>query len=176
MEEKKYDIRAIIGLGNPGNKFDGTRHNIGFAVLDALSQRSSGTWRQKDNYEYTEIQLHEKKILLVKPQTFMNLSGQVMPHLAKRGIEVESVIVIHDELEVKFGKVSFKESGSHRGHNGLRSIISFIGSDFLRVRCGIGRPERKEDVGSYVLQKFSENEADVEKMIYDAIDLIERFV
>ena len=177
MTEKiNRDIRAIIGLGNPGKKFDGTRHNIGFAVIDQLAEQYNGTWKEKDNYQYAEIQMGMKNMLLIKPQTFMNLSGQIMPHLAKKGIDVENIIVVHDELEIKFSKVSVKVGGSHRGHNGLRSLINFCGADFVRIRCGIDRPEHKEDVADYVLQRFSENESDVIGMVYDAATLIENML
>ncbi len=166
-------IKAIIGLGNPGARFTKTRHNIGFRVLDALAQAHDASWRLVGNAEETSIQGKDGgSILLVKPQTFMNESGRVMPMLTKKGIKPDEVIVVHDELEFPFGKVAYKKGGSARGHNGLRSIIAVAGPDFYRVRCGIGRPERKEDVSDYVLRPFEEDEAAVEMMIENALDTI----
>lgn len=165
-------IKAIIGLGNPGHKFEKTRHNIGFQVLDALALNHQASWASKDNLEYTQITFKDEPVYLIKPQTFMNDSGKVIPFLLKKGIKPEEILVVHDELEKPFGSVSIKSGGSARGHNGLRSIISIMGADFPRLRCGIGRPEHKEDVANYVLRPFSESEADLKKMINQAIDLI----
>ncbi|MEX0671848.1 MAG: aminoacyl-tRNA hydrolase [Candidatus Babeliales bacterium] len=152
------NLKAIIGLGNPGPRFDATRHNIGFAIVDALADIHSAHWSKKGAMEQASITINNQPILLVKPQTFMNNSGEIFPLLAKQGIKAENILVIHDELEKPFGSLAIKEGGSHRGHNGLRSIIDYIGSDFNRLRFGIGRPERKEDVADYVLQKFTKAE------------------
>jgi PTH1 family peptidyl-tRNA hydrolase len=103
----------------------------------------------------------------------MNNSGKIMPSLLKHGTTIENVLVVHDELEKPFGVVDIKVGGSHRGHNGLRSIMQHSGADFMRVRCGIGRPECKEDVADYVLTNFSEGEVAVEKEIEKAVALIE---
>lgn len=147
-------IKAIIGLGNPGPSFEKTRHNIGFKVLDTLATEESLSWKKKDNF--LEAQWHD--ILLIKPQTFMNNSGQVIPYLQKKGITANEIIVVHDELEVPFGTIKTKLGGSHKGHNGLRSIIEKIGADFHRLRFGISRPEDRNDVPDYVLKNFSPNE------------------
>jgi len=158
-------IKAIIGLGNPGHQYYKTRHSIGFRIIDALANRYGGEWRVKDSMEIAEIMIHDKKVLLIKPQTFMNASGKVIPYLLKQGIKPENILVIHDELELPLGKLKLRFGGSARGHNGLRSIIDVIGKEFARLSFGIDRPERKEDVASYVLQNFPE-----------AIDIIEEFV
>jgi PTH1 family peptidyl-tRNA hydrolase len=165
-------IKIIIGLGNPGKQFHYTRHNIGFLVLDALADQYHATWYKKGEYEYADIEINGEKILLIKPQTFMNSSGKVLPSLLKQGLKAENLLVVHDELEKPFGKIEFRTGGSHRGHNGLRSIIEFCGQDFMRLRFGIGRPERKEDVADYVLSNFSENKADVENMIKKSVEMI----
>lgn len=172
MEEKK-DIKAIIGLGNPGAKYRNTRHNIGFRVLDNLAERYGSEWKENDLMSQTQMAIAGNPILLIKPQTYMNDSGKVIPWLQKKGIKPENILVVHDELEIPFGALKFKEGGSARGHNGLRSLINFCGSDFYRLRFGIGRPERKEDVASYVLTNFSEPQDDIERHIDEAADLIE---
>ena len=166
-------IRAIIGLGNPGSKFTYTRHNIGFRIVDELAKRYGGIWREKDNMEFSEIRIDDHPVLLIKPQTFMNSSGQVVPFLTKKGIKPEEILVVHDELELPFGSVKHKVGGSHKGHNGLRSIADAIGREFQRIRYGIGRPEIKEQVGDYVLEKFSVDIGEVEVYIDQAIEMIE---
>jgi peptidyl-tRNA hydrolase, PTH1 family len=137
------NIKIIIGLGNPGKQYHHNRHNIGFLILDALAEKHNAAWQKKTDRETAEIEVDGEKILLVKPQTFMNNSGKVVPSLLKQGIKAENLLVVHDELEKPFGKIELKTGGSHKGHNGLRSIIEFCGADFHRLRFGIGRPERK---------------------------------
>lgn len=166
-------IKAIIGLGNPGPQYYYNRHSIGFRVLDALAGQHNASWRARDEMAIAEINVHGNNILLVKPQTFMNASGQVIPWLSKQGIKPENLLVIHDELEFPFGKLGFKIGGSARGHNGLRSIIASCGDQFERLRFGIGRPENKEDVPNYVLQNFIEDSADVDQIIMQAVKMLE---
>ena len=174
--EKKHDIKAIIGLGNPGSKYYYTRHSVGFRVLDSLATSFGADWKEKDLMHLSEIISLGKKVFLVKPQTFMNNSGKVIPFLLKKGIKPENIIVVHDELEFPFGKVAIKFGGSARGHNGLRSIIDACGNDFYRVRCGIARPENREFVAEYVLKPFDEPESVVDKMIQKAEQLIISFL
>ena len=176
MEEKKPFIKAIIGLGNPGSKFEYTRHNIGFMVMDALADAYQGSWRTKGDIVYADILIGDHKLMLIKPQTFMNESGIIMAELRKKGIELENIIVVHDELEKPFGSVTTKEGGGHRGHNGLRSIIQQSGPDFIRISCGIGRPEQKEQVSDYVLSKFSEGPDEVTDMVDEAVIAIEKLI
>lgn len=172
MEHK--EIKAIIGLGNPGPKYSWHRHNIGFLVLDELVRRAGGSWQHKDLFDLAEIYLNFKKVLCIKPQTFMNTSGKVIPWLQKQGVAPEQILVIHDELEKPFGNLSIKFAGSAKGHNGLRSIIGTCGDQFYRLRFGIGRPERKEDVGDWVLTNFSEPKDKLDALIEQAADLIAR--
>ncbi len=169
-------IKIIIGLGNPGNKYHFTRHNIGFLVVDALSEKYNGVWQTRGDKDVADINIEDNKIILVKPQTFMNNSGKVMPSLLKQGITIENVLVVHDELEKPFGTVELKVGGSHKGHNGLRSIMQQSGADFVRLRCGIGRPQHKEDVADYVLSDFSEGTTAVEQEIKKAITIIEEAI
>lgn len=167
------DIQAIIGLGNPGPAYYHHRHSIGFRVVDTLANKYNAQWKSRDTMEIALIMINDKKVILIKPQTYMNTSGNVIPFLSKQGIKAGSILVVHDELEMPFGKVAFKIGGSARGHNGLRSIIQACGENFARMRCGIGRPELKEQVPTYVLQNFKEDNAAVEELIDNAVHLIE---
>ncbi len=169
------EIKVIIGLGNPEKRFENTRHNIGFRIVDAIADRHYGSWSEQKNMLVSSISINGHNLTLVKPLTYMNSSGAVMPHFAKKGIKAENVLVVHDELEKKFGTLSFKVGGSHRGHNGLRSLISIIGPDFARLRFGIARPQDKQDVGNYVLRNFSsEEQALLEEKIDHACDMIDQ--
>jgi peptidyl-tRNA hydrolase, PTH1 family len=169
-------IKAIIGLGNPGPHYYYTRHNIGFRIVDALAAAHHLSWQKKDNAEVATLTFNNEKILLIKPQTFMNDSGKVIPALLKQGIKAENILVVHDELEQPFGALKLRIGGSARGHNGLKSIIAACGDQFARLRFGIARPEHKEDVPEYVLQKFKENPADVDRLIDQAVGMIEQLL
>ena len=186
MSEKKYrfeNIKAIIGLGNPGAKYRKTRHNIGFRVLDAFVEKFGVSWNDSDSMSHTSVMITSfdadgfsvpRVVHFVKPLTFMNSSGRVIPFLQKKGIKGDEILVVHDELEKKFGKMSIKFGGSARGHNGLRSIESVIGKDYWRLRFGIDRPEDKNQVSNYVLARFSaDEEAALEGLIEKAGALIE---
>jgi PTH1 family peptidyl-tRNA hydrolase len=168
MDQEKVNIKAIIGLGNPGSQFSYNRHNIGFLVVDALADEYNGSWKKSNLLENAEINIDGKNIYLIKPQTFMNSSGKIAAWLKKKGIQLEEIIVVHDDLQRSFGKVTTRFGGSAQGHNGIKSIMTLFGSDFYHVRCGIGRPENKDDVAGYVLSNFAEGEIAVEKMIQEA--------
>jgi PTH1 family peptidyl-tRNA hydrolase len=169
---QKLPIRAIIGLGNPGAKYYHTRHSIGFRIVDALAHNYNGHWQKKNEMECTDITINDQHLLLIKPQTFMNDSGRVVPYLLKKGIKPEQILVVHDELEKPFGNISIKMGGSAKGHNGLRSIITACGADFPRLRFGIGRPQNKEQVPDYVLTNFSEDAHTLEQAIERAVNMI----
>lgn len=158
-------IKAILGLGNPGPQYYHTRHSIGFRVLDDLANALTAVWRVKGDSLIAPISLEGHEILLVKPQTFMNSSGRVIPTLFRMPLKSAELLVVHDELELPFGKVVFKTGGSAKGHNGLKSIIAVCGPDFHRIRCGIGRPDRQEDVPDYVLRPFTEESSLVQDLI-----------
>ncbi len=172
----KPSIKAVIGLGNPGKKFEMTRHNIGFRVVDALVDRYHGSWQQKNLMELSSIELDGHKLIVIKPQTFMNASGKVIPDLLKQGIKPEQILVIHDELELPFGKIAIRLGGSARGHNGLKSIIEACGPDFYRMRWGIARPEHKEEVPDYVLKPFAQPTQEIEKGIDTALENLVAFI
>ena len=150
-------MKLFVGLGNPGAKYARNRHNIGFMAVDAIADAHGfGPWRSKFQGEVSEGRLGREKVLLLKPMTFMNRSGQSVGE-AMRFYKLDStdVTVFHDELDLAPGKVRAKSGGGHAGHNGLRSIHDHIGAAYDRVRLGIGHPGRKELVSAYVLGDFA---------------------
>lgn len=147
----------IVGLGNIGEKYQLTRHNIGFLVIDEMTKNLSTSNVNNTNFQSTLLKSGYN--LFAKPTTYMNNSG-VAVHSIKEyyKIDLENIIVIHDDLDLPFGTVKFKIGGGHGGHNGLRSLDSHIGKDYIRVRIGIGKPADKGDVANYVLSNFSKEE------------------
>jgi peptidyl-tRNA hydrolase, PTH1 family len=172
--ELSAPILAIIGLGNVGTHYRFNRHNIGFMVVDALVNKYGGEWNHNEVKDSAVISSNGRKILVIKPQQFMNKSGCVISWLQKQGIKSENILVVHDELEFPFGKLQIRFGGSARGHNGLRSIIEQCGTEFARLRFGIGRPEHKEMVAAYVLGNFTENAELLRDMIEEAVERLER--
>jgi PTH1 family peptidyl-tRNA hydrolase len=170
---ESHTIKVIIGLGNPGKTYENTRHNIGFKILDTLQSEHVGAgWRIQGEMEMAHISINGHNVLLIKPQTFMNNSGNVVPYLRKKGIKLEEILVVHDDLEQPFGKITFKTGGSAKGHNGLRSFIAVIGEDFSRLRFGIGKPVT-EEVADYVLSDFSCPKQELEDLINESVRLID---
>ena len=166
-------IKAIIGLGNPGKKYSKNRHNIGFRVVDALVEKYHGSWHTVNEMETATVRINDRELFVIKPQTFMNDSGRVLSWLTKKGVKPDQILVVHDELEKEFGKLLLRFGGSHKGHNGLRSIMGVIGADFWRLKFGIGRPVNKEDVPNYVLADFvPAEEQRVDDLIEQAAKLI----
>lgn len=163
----------VAGLGNPGEKYSQTRHNIGFMVIDEMTKNLNTSNINKSNFKA----LVEKSAntLYVKPQTYMNLSGEAVGAIAcYYDIPLEKVIVIHDDLDLPFGSIKFKQGGSHGGHNGLRSIDAAIGQDYIRVRVGIGKPADRTQVANYVLDRFRKEEFDkINDIIQHCIKSIE---
>ncbi|MDU8926023.1 aminoacyl-tRNA hydrolase [Alisedimentitalea sp. MJ-SS2] len=155
-------MQLFVGLGNPGAKYAGNRHNIGFMALDRIAEdHGFAPWRGKFQGSLSEGRLGPEKVLLLKPETFMNLSGQSVGE-AMRFFKLtpDDVVVFHDELDLAPGKVRVKRGGGHAGHNGLRSIHSHIGADYARVRLGIGHPGHKDRVSHYVLSDFAKADQD----------------
>lgn len=149
----------IVGLGNPGRRYESTRHNIGWMALDELSRLgATGPFRKKFSGEYAQATIGGASAILLRPETFMNLSGRsVQPAAAFFRASIGQIIALHDELDLPFGEVRIKLGGGHAGHNGLRSMIQHLGSpDFIRIRIGIGRPpsEFRGQVADYVLSSF----------------------
>ncbi len=150
-------MRLFVGLGNPGAKYARNRHNIGFMAVDRIAEdHGFAPWKTKFQGQISEGRLGTEKVLLLKPETFMNRSGQSVGE-AMRFYKLDStdVTVLHDELDLAPGKVRVKAGGGHAGHNGLRSIHDHIGAAYDRVRLGIGHPGRKEAVAGYVLHDFA---------------------
>ncbi|ABQ27833.1 aminoacyl-tRNA hydrolase [Geotalea uraniireducens] len=172
-------VKLIVGLGNPGPKYQWTRHNAGFMVLDRLSHLTGITVTRKNFSGLCgEGSWQGDRLILLKPQTFMNLSGRsVAEALRFHKLTVEDLIVIHDDLDIPFGRVKLKAGGGHAGHNGLRSLSQELGSGaFLRVRMGIGRPLHG-DVVNYVLSNFSPEEMiGLPRLLDGIVDLLEMLI
>ena len=170
-------LRLIVGLGNPGARYAETRHNAGFQFADAVARREGVMFSPNRQYngEVAEIGLGDQRLWLLKPVTFMNLSGQAVAPLARFfRIAPEEILVAHDELDLAAGTVRIKKGGGHGGHNGLRDIVARLGSsDFLRLRIGIGHPGHKDAVLGYVLQRAPQAEREA---IEDAIARVEAFM
>ncbi len=153
---------VIAGLGNPGAKYAHNRHNIGFMAVDRIAaDHGFGPWRSKFQALVSDGRLGGEKVLLLKPQTFMNLSGQAVGEALRfYKLGPEALIVIHDELDLAPGKIRVKKGGGHAGHNGLRSIQAHLGPDFTRLRLGIGHPGHKDRVAAWVLSDFARADQD----------------
>jgi len=154
-------MQLFVGLGNPGAKYAKNRHNVGFMALDQIAaDHGFGPWKSKFQGQISEGRLGQEKVLLLKPETFMNLSGQSVGEAMRfYKLTPEDVTVFHDELDLAPGKCRVKRGGGHAGHNGLRSLHQHIGDSYARVRLGIGHPGRKELVAQYVLHDFAKAEA-----------------
>ena len=166
----RYVVKLIIGLGNPGKPYEHTRHNIGFDVIDELANRWNAPLnQQKFNGMYASVHRPEGKVILLKPLTYMNLSGEsVRPLMDYFDIDVEDIIVIYDDLDLETGKLRLRAKGSAGGHNGIKSLIQHLGTqEFNRIRVGINRPPAGMKVADYVLSKFSNDDQIVVK---EAID------
>lgn len=146
----------IVGLGNPGKQYEKTKHNIGFIVVDRIASEFRLQYKGGFEADYTVSNIEGKRVYIAKPQTYMNLSGKAVSEIKNYfDIENNSIIVVHDDLDIEFGKIKIKVGGSSGGHNGINSIISCLGSDsFIRVKMGIGKPLDK-NISHYVLSEFS---------------------
>lgn len=150
-------MNLIVGLGNIGEKYQNTRHNIGFLVVDAMTK--SLNTANIDNTNFQSTLEKSGYNLFAKPKTYMNNSGIAVFNIKEYyKIELDNIIVIHDDLDLPFGTIRFKKGGGHGGHNGLRSLDSHLGKDYIRVRVGIGKPQDKDEVVNYVLNDFSKVE------------------
>ncbi|MCA9513758.1 MAG: aminoacyl-tRNA hydrolase [Myxococcales bacterium] len=149
----------VVGLGNPEPKYAKNRHNVGFMVASELARRMGEGFTSKFKGELARGRLGPQDLLVLKPMTYMNLSGVSVASAATfYKVPLEQIVVIHDELDLPFPDVKVKVGGGHAGHNGLRSIFEHVGRDFVRVRCGIGRPPHG-DVAGFVLSDYSKDEA-----------------
>ncbi len=166
-------VTIIAGLGNPEQKYERTLHNAGFWFADALAHKWGGEFRYEKKFDadICRINLHGDDVWLVKPQSYMNLSGQpVRGMLDYYRLKPNELLVAHDEIDLPPGTVRLKQGGGHGGHNGLRDVIKHCGADFIRLRLGVGHPGEKHKVTNYVLKKGSaDTEAAVERNIDDAV-------
>lgn len=153
-------MKLFVGLGNPGAKYAGNRHNIGFMALDKIaSEHGFGSWQSKFQGQICLGRLGDEKVALLKPMTFMNLSGQAVGEAMRYyQLTPSDLVVFHDELDLAPGKLRLKQGGGHAGHNGLRSLHAHIGPDYARVRLGIGHPGHKDRVAPYVLSDFAKSD------------------
>lgn len=172
---------VIVGLGNPGKQYDKTRHNVGFEVIDILAKEYNiSVTKIKHKALIGEGRIGSEKVLLVKPQTYMNLSGETLIDIYKYyKVDMENIIVIYDDIDLDVGKIRVRKKGSGGTHNGMRSIVKCLGStDFPRVRVGVSKPRPGQDLADFVLSRFRKEEADnladgLEKS-YRAVDAIIR--
>ena len=157
-------MKLIIALGNIGKDYEDTRHNFGFMLLDQISIKYSfSNVGIKHNSEIFTGKIDDIKIIAIKPQTFMNLSGRaVISVMNFYKINIEDIIILHDDIDLDLGVVKFKKGGGNAGHNGLKSIDSVIGKNYKRLRLGVGRPENpRYEISDYVLGRFSKKEIDI---------------
>lgn len=171
----------VVGLGNPGPEYAKNRHNIGFMVADVLAHRVGAKFKvhKKSGAEILTGMLAERPVVLAKPRTYMNESGRQVGPLAKfYSVRAEDVIVVHDELDIAFGRIRLKQGGGEGGHNGLRSIVNALGTkNFQRVRVGIGRPPGHKDPAVFVLENFKSAErAEIPTICEQAADATELLI
>ena len=166
----------VVGLGNPGREYARNRHNVGYLVADELARRHGGAWRSKFSGQLAEIRLDGHKVVLLKPETYMNESGRSVGAAARFfKVDPDAVLVIHDEGDFDLGRLELKYGGGLGGHNGLRSLAQHLKTqDFLRLRIGVGRPERGDPrpLADYVLSDFDAHD-DAETLIARAADAVE---
>jgi PTH1 family peptidyl-tRNA hydrolase len=165
----------IVGLGNPGVRYQSNRHNIGFMIVDHIARTAGyASFAAKFRGESSTGKIHSEHVVLLKPSTFMNKSGEsVQAAMTFLKVTPAQLIVIHDELDLPLGHIRLKQDGGHGGHNGIRNITEKIGADFIRVRAGIGRPEGEMSVSSHVLSDFRIEEDDAkDHMIQHAVDAV----
>ena len=173
-------IAVIAGLGNPGSKYRNTRHNIGFSLVDQLAVKYDAAWKHEARFEaeVAVIQHGERKLMLLKPQTFMNASGRSIGTVLRyRKLSAESLLVIYDDLTLDLGRIKLSVNGSAGGHNAIADMITQVGTGFARYRVGIGaKPHKEMDLADYVISKFSKDElsilADRSSIFLDQIHLI----
>ncbi|WP_090254304.1 aminoacyl-tRNA hydrolase [Ectothiorhodospira marina] len=168
-------IRLIAGLGNPGPKYDRTRHNAGFWFVDALAQRHGGQFRSESRFagDVARVTIGGQDVWLLKPMAYMNHSGQPIRLLSDfYRIPVAAILVVHDEIDLPPGAARIKRGGGHGGHNGLRHIMSHLGKDFLRLRLGVGHPGHRDDVVPFVLSRPAPDEdVAIQDSIERALDI-----
>jgi len=174
-------LKAIVGLGNPGEKYRGTRHNIGFAVVDELARRFGVSGFEQAPFDALVARWRrpaDEAVLIAKPVTYMNASGEAVGALLRYfKIEVADLLVVVDEVQLPLGRLRARARGSAGGHNGLKSVIAHLGDEFSRLRIGVGRGDDRRDLADHVLAKFDKDEgAEAERMTLRAADASEMFI
>lgn len=174
-------MKMVVGLGNPGREYQHTRHNAGFDVLDELARRHGGSFRGGFRFkaETAEIRIGGSGVLLVKPATYMNASGEAVgPLMRKRGIATTGLLVVVDDVDLELGRLRLRGQGSPGGHNGLKSVQAALGSDeYARVRVGVGRPKPQGEMVGHVLSRFAPDEkATVAELYGRAADAVEMWI
>ena len=172
-------MKLIVGLGNPGRRYQGTRHNIGARVIDTLARRHHVALREEGWADVGALTLDGARVLLARPQTYVNVSGTAVADLRRRHrLPLENLLVAFDDLDLPVGQIRLRAKGGHGGHNGMRSIIEALGSEeFARLRVGIARPPEGVDPADYVLSRFSkEEQARLDEAVERAADAVEAFV
>lgn len=172
-------MKLIVGLGNPGRRYQGTRHNIGARVIETLARRHRVTLREEGWADVGALTLHGARVLFARPQTYVNVSGTAVADLRRRHrLPLENLLVVFDDLDLPVGQIRLRAKGGHGGHNGMRSIVEALGSEeFPRLRVGIGRPREDVDPADYVLSRFSKGEqAQMDEAVERAADAVEAYV
>lgn len=173
-------MKCIVGLGNIGRKFNQTRHNIGFMVVDELIDKHNIPLdKQKFNGLYATAMINGEKVLIIEPMTYMNASGEaVRPLMDYFNVDIKDLIVLYDDLDMPPGRLRLRQKGSAGGHNGMRSLIQHLGTDeFKRIRIGIGRPTGRMKVPDFVLQRFTDDEMiTMERVIDRTVEACEAFL
>jgi PTH1 family peptidyl-tRNA hydrolase len=173
-------VKLIVGLGNPGRQYENTRHNAGFRVLDGLAHRLNVSFdREKFDSEIAQAQLGTHRLLLMKPQTFMNLSGVAVAKAARNKIdELDELLIVVDDVNLPLGRLRFRAEGSAGGHNGIKSVIEHVGSDlFPRLRMGVGRAGSPDQLRDHVLNGFTPDERpEYERMVDRSVEGVMTFV
>ena len=164
----------IVGLGNPGNEYNNTRHNVGFMAIDSIAPKDAN-WKKEKNALTTRVEIDGINVILVKPQTFMNNSGDAVgPLMTFYKIPLENIVVIHDDMDLKLGNMREKVGGSSAGHNGIKSIDNAIGNEYRRIRIGIGHPRDFESMinpADWVLGKFDAEQLKQIKSVIESINI-----
>lgn len=173
-------MKIILAQGNPEQKYDGTRHNVGFYLIDRFVDQQSGSWTEKSKFQavISELNVSDEKVICVKPTTYYNETGQSARALIDfYKLDPRDVLVIHDELALPFGTIRVRSSGSDAGNNGIKSLNAHIGDQYSRIRVGISNDRRPSDDASFVLDRFSSAEADQLPALFQTTDeLIHQFI
>ena len=182
IEEKRIgeSMKLVVGLGNPGAKYKGTRHNVGFMTMDEVA------YQEKFDFDkalfdavFAQVQIDGEKVIFMKPLTFMNLSGEaIRPLMNYFKITIEDLLVVYDDMDLPVGKIRLRQKGSAGGHNGIKSIISCLGtSEFNRIKVGVGRPKEGRTVVGHVLNRFEkEEEEDIIFAVQKSVDAIRSWI